>query len=226
MSDPSLDALARLAAAAQAMLDGACTCPTYAAWSPGCARSDCPCHGEHVPRAPDLARGLVAAVDALRAERERRDRMIASFGRLDMSAAELGNIVVAMRAKLDAAEAQRDALAAAVREYGDALAAEEAARLAWKAGCSAEEDDEADVPTFRGPLTTAYDAAMRRRVTALDALLRGAAAPVVRAEVAPPCAPSTCRSDDDGDCRWNRCPQRLDGEPWVTGRVCPLSKED
>ena len=191
MSDPSLDALARLAAAAQAMLDGACTCPTYAAWSPGCARSDCPCHGEHVPRAPDLARGLVAAVDALRAERDRRD-----------------------------------ALAAAVREYGDALAAEEAARLAWKAGCSAEEDDEADVPTFRGPLTTAYDAAMRRRVTALDALLRGAAAPVVRAEVAPPCAPSTCRSDDDGDCRWNRCPQRLDGEPWVTGRVCPLSKED
>ncbi len=38
-------------------------------------------------------------------------------------------------------------------------------------------------------------------------------------------AGSACRSDDDGDCRWNRCPQRLDGEPWVTGRVCPLTKE-
>lgn len=31
-----------------------------------------------------------------------------------------------------------------------------------------------------------------------------------------------CRSDDDGHCTWERCPQLRDGEPKTSGRHCPL----
>jgi len=174
MSDPSLDALA---AAAQAALGG-----LHPRAEQELAREEpdwndlCSYMGGAplFVLSPDLARGLVAAVDALRA-----------------------------------AEARRDALAAAVREERDAADA-------YDAACAALDSDACAVASVR------MDAA----TTATDALLSGAAADVVRAGVVPPRAPSTCRSDDDGDCRWNRCPQRLDGEPWVTGRVCPLTKED
>lgn len=171
MSDaPSLDTLARLAAAAAehlAALDSACVHPARASllwrcgWCDGCAaRADA--LEALGTKGADLARHLVAAVDALRAERGRRDRMIASFGRLDMSAAELGNIVVAMRSKLAAAEAQRDALAAATAEYLDAADA---------GGCGNGE-----------PTMAEYAVAQVARKH-LDALLSGAPADVVRAGV-------------------------------------------
>lgn len=35
-----------------------------------------------------------------------------------------------------------------------------------------------------------------------------------------------CRSDEDGDCNWERCPQNLDNEPVRSGRHCPLDSID
>jgi len=32
----------------------------------------------------------------------------------------------------------------------------------------------------------------------------------------------SCHAQQDGDCSWDRCPQRRDGEPTATGRHCPL----
>lgn len=131
--------------------------------------------------APDLATDVLALHDALaRVTRERDEARelaldaarVASRSTADRDAAVL---------ERDVAVAARDALVGAVREYGDALAAEETARHAWNVGCSAEEDDEAD--SFRGPLTTAYDAAMRRRAAALTALLDGAPTDVVQGDV-------------------------------------------
>ena len=31
-----------------------------------------------------------------------------------------------------------------------------------------------------------------------------------------------CRSHQDGDCTWSKCPQNKDGEPNKSGRHCPL----
>lgn len=31
-----------------------------------------------------------------------------------------------------------------------------------------------------------------------------------------------CHADTDGECCWQGCPQRRDGEPHATGRSCPL----
>lgn len=31
-----------------------------------------------------------------------------------------------------------------------------------------------------------------------------------------------CHSNKDGDCRWPSCPQLRDGEPWYSGRHCPI----
>lgn len=33
-----------------------------------------------------------------------------------------------------------------------------------------------------------------------------------------------CRSDNDGDCDWDKCPQIAQGEPQMTGRHCPLDR--
>ena len=38
----------------------------------------------------------------------------------------------------------------------------------------------------------------------------------------PEYAADLCHSAKDGECRWDRCPQSLDGEPTKTGRHCPL----
>jgi hypothetical protein len=35
-----------------------------------------------------------------------------------------------------------------------------------------------------------------------------------------------CQADDDGDCDWNECPQRRDGEPQLSGRHCPFDNAD
>ena len=117
-------------------------------------------------------------------------------------------------ARAAAAEARHAALAGAVREVGDLIA---------EHGCSCD----CDCAHTTGEHTSACDPCLACRASdVVSPLLRGAAPDVVRAGVVRPCAPSTCRSDDDGDCRWSRCPQRLDGEPWITGRACPLIKED
>ena len=167
MSDaPSLDALA---AAARGMLNGACTCPTYAAWSPGCARSDCPCHGEHVPRAPDLARALVAAVDALRAEREARATAEASVAQLraDLERADFDRQRV---------EGERDAIAEAAGGFVAAADAHESEATRWQREYIPNHTAHAVV------IVAARDAADAAR-TRLDALLSGCAADVVRAGV-------------------------------------------
>ena len=31
-----------------------------------------------------------------------------------------------------------------------------------------------------------------------------------------------CQADDDGCCAWEGCPQNREGEPWKSGRHCPL----
>jgi hypothetical protein len=36
-------------------------------------------------------------------------------------------------------------------------------------------------------------------------------------------SPQGCRMDDDAECRYPACPQVRDGEPYKTGRDCPLS---
>lgn len=33
-----------------------------------------------------------------------------------------------------------------------------------------------------------------------------------------------CHAQMDGDCDWEICPQIRDGEPWKTGRHCPLDR--
>lgn len=53
------------------MLDGACVCPSWVAWSPGAAPDDCPRHGSSVPQAIDLARNVVALAEALAAAEAR-----------------------------------------------------------------------------------------------------------------------------------------------------------
>jgi len=35
-----------------------------------------------------------------------------------------------------------------------------------------------------------------------------------------------CHGQRDGDCAWIKCPQLADGEPYKTGRCCPLTKVD
>lgn len=35
-----------------------------------------------------------------------------------------------------------------------------------------------------------------------------------------------CHADRDGDCYWTGCPQLRDGEPFKTGRHCPLDADD
>jgi hypothetical protein len=37
---------------------------------------------------------------------------------------------------------------------------------------------------------------------------------------------SMCYADRDGDCYHKRCPQTRDGEPFATGRHCPLDRID
>ena len=72
---------------------------------------------------------------------------------------------------------------------------------------------------FEGHGDTLDDAAralLRAMLAEVDRRATHPAVAAARAALA--AAGSACRSDDDGDCRWNRCPQRLDGEPWVTGR--------
>lgn len=151
------------------------------------------------------------------------------------------------QAARDAAEAQRAALAVARKAVVDASARYGAA---WDAVLTMP-PTAAQSEEIAAAMRVSYEAQDALSV-ALDALLRGAPGGYVRASVvrrymhaaensvdagemieargalvdALAAAGSACRSDDDGDCRWNRCPQRLDGEPWVTGRVCPLTKED
>lgn len=36
----------------------------------------------------------------------------------------------------------------------------------------------------------------------------------------------TCEATRDGECYWTKCPQVRDGEPWKTGRQCPLDKSE
>lgn len=192
MSDPSLDALARLA---RDRLDG---------YAQACGDSDCrshPCasccvaadalHSLRIA-APDLARALVAAVaelrsvrselDVLRANRGTADRLLDAWAtiahayRVDPSVANAERLAVlatsaaeardAAIAHATAAEAQRDALAAAVREERDAADA-------YDAACAALDSDACAVASVR------MDAA----TTATDALLSGCAADVVRAGV-------------------------------------------
>lgn len=38
--------------------------------------------------------------------------------------------------------------------------------------------------------------------------------------------PAACHGDRDGDCHWSECPQKRDGEPWKSGRHCPLDVKD
>lgn len=38
----------------------------------------------------------------------------------------------------------------------------------------------------------------------------------------PPRFRGQCRSEEDGDCDWEGCPQLRDGEPAKSGRSCPL----
>lgn len=153
---------------------------------------------------------------------------------------------VALAARVTAAEAAHAALAVARKAMIDAG---ERYRAAWDA-VTAMPPTAAQSEEIAAALRVSYEAQDALSV-ALDALLRGAPGGYVRASVvqrymhaaensvdagemieargalvdALAAAGSACRSDDDGDCRWNRCPQRLDGEPWVTGRVCPLTKE-
>ena len=139
MSDaPSLDALARDARRRLAAIDafGASALPDLATSALDALRDD----------APDLARGLVAAVDALRAEREARA----------------------------AAEARRDALAAAVRAEREAREREVTIANEPRSARTGEEWSAAYLAA-----TKATDAA-RAVVTAL---LSGAAPDVVRAGV-------------------------------------------
>ncbi len=106
-------------------------------------------------------------------------------------------------ALLSAAPAPTTVPAALVRAY---LAAEETMRLV--AADDHRRDTYHEWAKRHGAAMDAVDAAR----TALDAALAATTT-------------TPCRSDYDGDCRWDRCPQRLDGEPWVTGRRCPLAKE-
>ena len=193
MSDPSLDALAAAAAVHLAALD-APECPRWE-----CMRHPCDvCVARRAARdtlnerAPDLARGYVAAVDALRSVRSELDVLRANRGtadrllgawatiahayRVDPSVANAERLAVlttsaaevrdAAIARATAAEAQRAALAAAVREERDAADA-------YDAACAALDSDACAVASVR------MDAA----TTATDALLSGCAADVVRAGV-------------------------------------------
>lgn len=35
-----------------------------------------------------------------------------------------------------------------------------------------------------------------------------------------------CQADCDDECEWEGCPQIRDGEPYKTGRHCPLDADD
>ncbi len=39
-------------------------------------------------------------------------------------------------------------------------------------------------------------------------------------------AGSQCHAAEDGDCIWKDCPQNRDGEPYKTGRHCPIDNPD
>ena len=150
MSDaPSLDALARLAAEC---LDG----------SERLSLGD-------VER---ICRGLVAAVDALRAERDRSANLL-------MYADDAGHVAVA-------AERERDALAAAVREERAAEAARSRASVpllsvADALGVFVDFAECRPTPAMMASQAAAEAHATARRAT--DALLSGAAPDVVRAGV-------------------------------------------
>ena len=138
--------------------------------------------------APDLARGLVAAVDALRAEREARavaefqreayradaHRLAAANGRLvdEADAAQCGR---------RAAEAQRDALAAAVREERRLKALHRAALHEEISAAILDTDSDRENAAMAESRETAE--AAEDATAHLDALLSGAAPDVVRAGV-------------------------------------------
>lgn len=44
--------------------------------------------------------------------------------------------------------------------------------------------------------------------------------PYSKPEPGPDC--KSCQSDNDGDCIWRFCPQRIEGEPEKSGRSCPF----
>ena len=164
MSDaPSLDALARDARRRLAAIDafGASALPDLATSALDALRDD----------APDLARHLVAAVDALRAADERIGGLIHRNAMAHVAHIDALTERDAAVARATAAEAQRDALAGAVREYLDAREAVPENFDADHAGA----DERARVYA----LWDALDAAQKR----LDALLRGAAVAHVRAGV-------------------------------------------
>lgn len=35
---------------------------------------------------------------------------------------------------------------------------------------------------------------------------------------------ASCHAASDGECSWKECPQLRDGEPWKTGRHCPIDR--
>lgn len=149
-SDAALD-VAAVAAEARAYLDGVCVCPSYAAWSPGCARLDCPRHGENAPRLDTLARHLVA-----------------------------------LAARVTAAEAAHAALAGAVREERRAEAARSRASVpllsvADALGVFVDFAECRPTPAMTASRAATEAHATARRAT--NALLSGAPAGVVRADV-------------------------------------------
>ena len=209
MSDaPSLDALAAAAAEHLAALDA----PRAADDLSGLRHV-----GERLAASNALAaasvataRGLVAAVDALRAEQTDADALRRSWGvsfnsLSDLRTAVIGlasgaalpppevlderhgpNVADALR-KLDAlraAEARRDALAAAVRDVGNLIA---------EHGCSCD----CDCTHTTGEHTSACDPCLACRASdVVSPLLSGCAADVVRARVV--------RAYLDADREWQR----------------------
>ena len=196
------------------------------------------------PPPPDAALDVAAVAAEARALLDAHGLTVdgtTDADRVTSPAIENARVIVALAARVTAAEAAHAALAGAVREG-------RRASDDYDAACAAS--DERPAAASRS-LERAACTDLAAKRTATDALLRGTSGGFVRASVvqrymhatensvdagemieargalvdALAAAGSACRSDDDGDCRWNRCPQRLDGEPWVTGRVCPLTKE-
>ena len=63
-------------------------------------------------------------------------------------------------------------------------------------------------------------AARLRAEMATDAAAAEAARTV---EVFESAEPPTCHADRDGGCSWSECPQVRDGEPYRSGRHCPIA---
>lgn len=242
-SDAALD-VAAVAAEARALLDAATPGP-WDVDADGCL--------DVIAESPEHP-SYVDTVAAIPQEGAGSTRASANAALIAAAPAMLRH-VVALAARVTAAEAAHAALAGAVREYlrreADASIARETVEMIDEDATFGDDEESAELTDALREMGETGAALRVARKGVLDALLRGAPGGYVRASVvqrymhatensvdagemieargalvdALAAAGSACRSDDDGDCRWNRCPQRLDGEPWVTGRVCPLTKE-